>query len=318
MNWIDFIIIIIILIAVVIGWYRGFILGVLDLITWVSSFVLAYLFYPYTASGLDKIGNLGVWRLPLAFLITAIIARILVGLITGYIGRSIPERVNDNGINKFLGIIPGIVNGVLYVIIFSAMLFALPLRDGITNDMRNSRFGPELAMQADLVNQKLAPIMNDAIRQTINSLTINRPESNEKVGLPYKYDKAKPRPDLEAAMLEMVNKERQKNGLNLLEADPEMTQVARLHSPDMFIKGYFSHYDLSGKNPFDRMRDANIRFLAAGENLALAQTLEIAHRNLMNSPGHRANILSPEFNRLGIGILDGGFYGLMISQEFRD
>jgi uncharacterized protein YkwD len=38
----------------------------------------------------------------------------------------------------------------------------------------------------------------------------------------------------------------------------------------------------------------------------------------MNSPGHRANILKPEFGRLGIGILDGGFYGLMISQEFRD
>jgi uncharacterized protein YkwD len=46
--------------------------------------------------------------------------------------------------------------------------------------------------------------------------------------------------------------------------------------------------------------------------------LELAHINLMNSPGHRANILQPSFGRLGIGILDGGFYGLMISQEFRD
>ena len=66
------------------------------------------------------------------------------------------------------------------------------------------------------------------------------------------------------------------------------------------------------------MRDADVRFTAAGENLALAQTLEIAHRNLMNSPGHRANIMSPAFGRVGIGIMDGGFYGLMISQEFRD
>ena len=318
MNWVDFIILLIILIAVIIGWYRGLILGVLDLITWVSSFILAYLFYPYTASGLDKIGNLGVWRLPLAFLITAIIARILVGLITGFIGRNVPERANENGINKFLGIVPGIINGFLYVVIFSALLLAFPLKDGITRAIRDSRFGPPLAMQAEWANQKLAPIMNDAVRQTINSLTINRPESNEKVGLPYKYAKAKPRPDLEAAMLEMVNKERLSNGLKILQADPEMTQVARMHSQDMFVKGYFSHYDLNGKNPFDRMRDANIRFLAAGENLALAQTLEIAHRNLLNSPGHRANILSPEFNRLGIGILDGGFYGLMISQEFRD
>jgi uncharacterized protein YkwD len=66
------------------------------------------------------------------------------------------------------------------------------------------------------------------------------------------------------------------------------------------------------------MKAAHIRFINAGENLALAQTLQIAHTNLMNSPGHRANILSPAFGRLGIGILDGGYYGIMISQEFRN
>ena len=97
-----------------------------------------------------------------------------------------------------------------------------------------------------------------------------------------------------------------------------MTRVARAHSKDMFTRGYFAHNTPEGKTPFDRMRAANIVFTAAGENLALAQTLEIAHNNLMNSPGHRANILQPAFGRLGIGVLDGGFYGLMISQEFRN
>jgi Uncharacterized protein with SCP/PR1 domains len=86
----------------------------------------------------------------------------------------------------------------------------------------------------------------------------------------------------------------------------------------MFARGYFAHKSPDGKDPFDRMKQARVSFHAAGENLALAQTVEIAHTNLMNSPGHRANILSPDFGRLGIGILDGGFYGLMISQEFRD
>jgi uncharacterized protein YkwD len=97
-----------------------------------------------------------------------------------------------------------------------------------------------------------------------------------------------------------------------------MTRVARAHSSDMFVRGYFAHNTPEGKTPFDRMRASGIQFTAAGENLALAQTLEIAHTNLMNSPGHRANILHPAFGRLGIGILDGGFYGLMISQEFRN
>jgi len=86
----------------------------------------------------------------------------------------------------------------------------------------------------------------------------------------------------------------------------------------MFERGYFSHYTPEGKDPFDRMKDANVQFLAAGENLALGQTLLICHQGLMNSPGHRANILRPNYNRVGIGILDGGFHGLMVSQEFRD
>ena len=134
----------------------------------------------------------------------------------------------------------------------------------------------------------------------------------------FKYDKGVVRPFLEMQMLQMVNEERAKAGLKPVHADPELTRVARNHSQDMFERGYFAHENPDGQDPFDRMRAANVQFRAAGENLALAQTLEIAHTNLMNSPGHRANILNPAFGRLGIGILDGGYYGFMISQEFRD
>lgn len=104
----------------------------------------------------------------------------------------------------------------------------------------------------------------------------------------------------------------------MLKADAELTAVARKHSVDMFQKGYFSHVSPDGKGPFDRMRNDGVRFTNAGENIALAPTLDIAHSGLMHSPGHRANILRPEFGRLGIGIVDGGKYGFMISQEFRN
>jgi uncharacterized protein YkwD len=119
-------------------------------------------------------------------------------------------------------------------------------------------------------------------------------------------------------MLSWVNAERIKAGLNTLKADPELTAVGREHSVDMFQQGYFSHVSPGGKGPFDRMRNDGVQFTNAGENIALAPTLDIAHNGLMHSPGHRANILRPEFGRLGIGIVDGGKYGLMISQEFRN
>jgi uncharacterized protein YkwD len=128
----------------------------------------------------------------------------------------------------------------------------------------------------------------------------------------------KPAPQLERAMLTLVNEERGKRGLRLLSTDGELTRVARAHSLDMILRRYFSHYSPDGDDPFDRFRTAGIRYRAAGENLALAPELEQAHTMLMRSKDHRENILRPSFGRVGIGIIDGGSRGLMISQEFRD
>jgi uncharacterized protein YkwD len=317
MNWVDILLGVILLLAIIGGLRRGFMLGSLDLLSWLGSLILGYTLYPYTARLLEKFTTLGVWLLPVAFLLTVIIIRVLIGLVTKYIVRSIPDHANDSSVNRFLGLIPGAINGIIYIIIIAALLLALPLRDNITEETRNSRFAGPLAMKAEWVNRKLAPVFDQAVRQTMNSLTVN-PKSHEKVTLSFKYDKAIVKPFLETQMLQMVNEERTKAGLKPLRADPEMARVARNHSQDMFKRGYFAHENPDGQDPFDRMRASNVQFRAAGENLALAQTLEIAHTNLMNSPGHRANILNPSFGRLGIGVLDGGYYGLMISQEFRD
>ena len=296
---------------------RGFIRCSLDLMGWAGSFILAFLFYNYIARALEKFLDLNVWLLPLSFLLTLIVARLLIGFITTYIIRSLPERSNHNWLNKFLGIVPGAINGWIVTIIISALLLALPLKDTINKETRESIWATTLSMQSEWANKKLAPVFDEAVRHTMNSLMVD-PNSNKKVPLGFTYTKAEIRPFLEIKMLEMINKERAKEGLPALKTDPEMTRVARAHSRDMFVRGYFAHNTPEGKTPFDRMRTAGVDFITAGENLALAQTLEIAHTNLMNSPGHRANILHPSFGRLGIGILDGGFYGIMVSQEFRD
>lgn len=317
MNWVDVSIVLVILLAVWGGWHRGFILGSLDLLTWVGSFVIGYLYYPYVAKGLDKYLDLEAWLMPLAFILTVILARVLIGLVTRFIVRAIPDHVNDGTFNKFLGIIPGFIVGWVYAVILSALLLALPLKDNVTEETRESKLASRMAIQSEWANKKLAPVFNDAVRQTMNSLTVN-PSSKDRIPLAFTYHNAKIRGELENRMLAMVNNERIKNGLRPLKGDPEMTKVARAHSQDMFARGYFAHESPDGKDPFDRMKESGVTFRTAGENLALAQSLEIAHNNLMNSPGHRANILNPSFGRVGIGILDGGFYGLMVSQEFRD
>ncbi|HZI53361.1 MAG TPA: CvpA family protein [Chitinophagaceae bacterium] len=317
MNWVDIVLVLILLLTIGAGYRRGFILGSLDLLGWAASIVTAYFLYGYTKMLLENLVSMGVWLLPVSFLITLFLARLLFALIAKSIVRMLPENSGNNFLNKFLGIVPGAINGWIIAIVISALLLALPLRKSINSDTRESKLASKLAMQSEWANKKLAPVFDEAVRHTMNSLTVN-PRSNEKVPLGFTYENPKVRPFLEMKMLEYVNEERLKNGLKPLKNDPELASVARAHSRDMFARGYFAHETPDGKSPFDRMREANVKFTKAGENLALAQTLEIAHTNLMNSPGHRANILHPSFGRLGIGIVDGGFYGLMISQEFRN
>lgn len=120
----------------------------------------------------------------------------------------------------------------------------------------------------------------------------------------------------EKQMLDLVNRERQRAGLRPLVVDPKLVQLARLKSKDMIAKGYFSHYSPTYGSPFEMMDSFGVSYRYAGENLAGAPTVEIAHRSLMNSPGHRANILNPNFQRIGIGIISGGPYGKMFTQLF--
>lgn len=120
----------------------------------------------------------------------------------------------------------------------------------------------------------------------------------------------------EAAMLELVNRERRQAGLRPLEIHEELTKLARIKARDMIENNYFSHYSPIHGSPFQMMAKAGIRYRYAGENLAGASTVERAHSSLMNSPGHRANILNPNFTHIGIGIVDGGPYRKMFVQMF--
>ena len=294
MNWVHLALILVFLFATWAGYHRGFILGSLDLLSWAGSFVAAYMLYDHTKGLLEKFFDLNVWLLPASFLVTLVIARILLGLIIRAITRSLPEQTNYYFLNKFLGILPGAINGWIAAIVIAALLSAFPFKDSINSETRDSKWATQLAMQSEWINTKLAPVFDKAVRHTMNSLTVH-PKSNEKVPLGFTYENAKVRPFLEIKMLEIVNEERVKNGLEPLQADPELTLVARAHSNDMFVKGYFAHESPDGKSPFDRMRQANVQFAFAGENLALAQTLAIAHTNLMNSPGAPCKYFTPIF-----------------------
>jgi len=122
----------------------------------------------------------------------------------------------------------------------------------------------------------------------------------------------------EQQMVNLVNQERVKAGLQPLEVDMRLVKVARLKSQDMIDNNYFSHQSPTYGSPFDMMKSQGITYGYAGENIAGNQSVQAAHTSLMNSSGHRANILNSKFKHVGIGIVNGGPYGMMFTQEFTD
>ena len=109
--------------------------------------------------------------------------------------------------------------------------------------------------------------------------------------------------DIEKQVIRLVNRERAKHGLQKLTGRRSLCNVARLKSRDMIAKNYFSHQSPTYGSPFNMMENYGIKFSAAGENIAKGQkTAAAVVAAWMNSPGHRANILSKTYNSIGVGV----------------
>lgn len=317
-NWIDLLLLAFILLSVLGGWKRGFVLEFLDLAAWALALWLAVRWYQPAAQWLAPHARwAAAWNRPIAFLVLFLIGHFLLRALAGGLAVRLPPRAHTHPGSRALGVLPGLAHGMITAVIMAALLMALPLPLFMQEQARTSELANRFASYAEVAEAALRPVLDDAIGGTMNLLTV-KPQSNEMVRLPFSVQETRPRPELEAQMLEMVNRERREAGLRPLTMDPEIVPVARLHSTDMLARGYFSHYTPEGRDPFQRLRAGHVSFLAAGENLAFAPTLKIAHTGLMNSPGHRANILRPQFGRVGIGIMDAGVRGIMVTQNFRN
>lgn len=120
----------------------------------------------------------------------------------------------------------------------------------------------------------------------------------------------------ESKMVNLVNQARIGQGIKPLSVNQQLATLARKKSQDMVTNNYFSHNSPTYGSPFDMMKSAGVTYRTAGENIAGASTTETAHQNLMNSPGHKANILNTNFTEVGIGIVKGSAYGNIFTQMF--
>ncbi|MCL2342230.1 MAG: CAP domain-containing protein [Firmicutes bacterium] len=120
----------------------------------------------------------------------------------------------------------------------------------------------------------------------------------------------------EQEVLDLINNERTANGLAPLVIDKELENIARLKARDMVNKDYFSHESKEYGSPFDMMKDFGIIYKTAGENIAGNESNADAVKEWMNSPDHKANILSSSYTCTGIAAQKGSIYGKIFVQEF--
>ena len=316
MNYFDLILFCIIFLTGLIGFKRGFIRLFLLLIKWAGAVLLALFLYLDVAPILSA--NFIIhdqWQLAVSFFVVFIIGFLLLSLGIYFINKVLRPELHNSKINRIAGIIPGVALGLLPALLI-VKLTAISLWPEAAAEARQGVITRPLNNSADWAISKISNVITTPTKQQISSTF----ESSHGINLSeeFKCTNFISRADLEQQLLQLVNMERSAKGLTKVVADEALRIAAFKHAEDMFTRGYFSHETPEGIDPFERMKRLHIRFKTAGENLAHSNALLPAHTGLMNSPGHRANILNVHFRRLGIAILDGGDKGLMIVEEFKN
>ena len=119
----------------------------------------------------------------------------------------------------------------------------------------------------------------------------------------------------EGLSLRLVNAERAARGLPALRSDPHLNSAARRHAEDMLVRRYYGHRLPEGEDALDRFVAAGGHaWLKVTENIAIcshcdpqatAELVRSFHRQWMESPGHRENVLDPQVTHFGFGIASG-------------
>lgn len=120
----------------------------------------------------------------------------------------------------------------------------------------------------------------------------------------------------EQEVFDLINKQREENGLEKLVIDNELQNVARIKAKDMVNNNYFSHTSPTYGSPFDMMKTYGISYRTAGENIAGHSSNSGAVTAWMGSPGHKENILNKAYNYTGVAVVESSKYGKVYVQMF--
>ncbi len=318
MNPIDLLLVAVMALAAIKGVRSGFVSTMYGLVTWVTALLGALALQGPLAGLLARAGLaspvgrvVGFIAVLLALeLIFAVVGRSAIAPLVRALHRSRTGAVAD----RVLGVVPATLRVLVIAAVALAAALVLPVGNDVRAAIDGSRIAGVLVAQVSAIQPHLGAFAGEPDGAPLFVTRLGA-DDTQKLDLPDVLTLV-PDPDAERQLFFAVNEERTARGLAALEWDPRLVPVARAHSEEMFRRKYFSHQSPVAGSPFDRFAAAKITYRRAGENLAYAHSVGAAHRGLMESPGHRENILHPEYTRIGIGVISAGPYGRIFTQLF--
>ena len=314
LNWVDLIILGTMIFFAMEAIGRSLIWEIFDLLSFFLAALISFYFYNIPAKFFESkfIVPHGL-SLVLGFMAAWFVSELIFYLLVRVLFSKIPE-INIPWSRK-LSVIPALIRSLILIAIVLVMVATFPIQPVVKKAVLDSRLGSQILRYSYGLEGPVKRVFGGLSNDSLTFLTI-KPQTHEKVNLGFQANEFTADTISENGMIILVNKERVSRDLKALVLDERLRAIARGYSADMFRRGYFSHYSPEGKSVADRLLEGNIDFLVVGENLAFAQNLDLAFKGLMNSPGHRANILSTDYSKIGIGVMDGGVYGKMFVQVF--
>lgn len=319
MNAIDLLIGAAVVLAIVAGIRAGFVKTLYGLITWIIAIPVALVLQGPLGSLIARTGLAEPSARVIAFLTVLLAVEIAFTLAgTRWIIPFVDTLHRDRALgvaDRVFGVVPSVVRTLVLTGVALAALLVLPIGGDVRSLIDRSPAAQALIAQVSVVQAARDAIAGRSSDGSPFFVTRLGADQTQTLDLPNDLSPT-PDPEAEQEMLRLLNKERTDRGLPPLELDVRVLPVARQHSEEMFRLKYFGHQSPTLGSPFDRLQAAKISYTRAGENLAYAHSVAIAHRGLMESPGHRENILRPEFTRIAIGVMSAGSYGRMFTQLF--
>lgn len=304
------------------GWARGFVREGMDLVGLLVGTVLAFRLGPTVGRVVTAMASTSDEA---SRLIGGFVVFFAVGIGAAVATRAIERRAHMPGlnlVNRAGGAGLAAAWGTFLATLLLTLSVVVPMPAAIADSIDDSVFARTLTDPDGFVQGLFTSLSGDRIIETMLSLrevvgarrVILEPDSIIEIPAADPADLS-PSEAEAREVYDLVNRARIEAGVDPLAWSDALAEVGYGHAVEMYLDGYFAHQSPVTGDVGHRLTDAGVVYVVAGENLALAATVEEVHGGLMDSPGHRANIEADFYRRIGIAVIRGPL-GLMTVQVF--